>query len=612
MPKLEKAFHDAIVTANPMVAKVKTFRTTSPAAPPGAEPWGSRPIRKLLPGLALAAITLAAYLPVIWWGGFIWDDPDYVINNMTLRTLEGLLRMWTDPHALPQYYPLVHTTFWMEYQLWGLNPLGYHLVNVLLHAASALVLWRLLVRLGLPGAWLAAAIFAVHPVHVESVAWITERKNVLSGLLYLLSLGLFLRAVRVTRAPDPAPEGTAPAARSEIAAAAVPFAPLAPVWGAYACALVLFVGALLSKTVTASLPAAVLLLIWWKRGRIRPIEIAWTIPFFAVGLVLAMQTAHLEQVRVGAMGQEWQYGASPLSELLARTIIAGRALWFYAWKLAWPVNLAFIYERWEINWRDPLQYAYPAMAIVIIVALFALRRRIGRGPVVGVLFFTGTLFPALGFFNVFPHRYAFVADHFQYHASIGLIVLAAALLARATARFPLPLRAVLSGLLLFPLAVRANAQSQLYQSPITLWDDTVRKSPRNWMAWTNLGNALVAEKRIEEAIPLYEHALTLAPHVDDVQWNAGVARARQGRYREAEHHFRRTVEIKPTYVPAWEALGDLYADELDDPHSAVAAYTRALEIAPHRTATRRKLLEVLLKLDPGNEQARELLRRLER
>lgn len=546
----------------------------------------------------LIAATVIAYIPAIS-AGFIWDDPDYILNNPTLRTFDGLVQMWTDRHSLPQWYPLVHTTFWVEYQLWGTNPLGYHVVNILLHAASAIVLWRLLTMLRVPGALLAAAIFALHPVHVESVAWVTERKNVLSLLFYLLAVSAYLRAL-------PFPNDHAPAKRS--AAAAHRFD-----WKWYVASLALFLAALFSKTVTASLPAAILLVIWWKTGRIRMRDVLPTIPFFILGLVLALNTAHLEQARVGAMGHEWQYADTPLGEVLARSIIAGRALWFYAWKLVWPMNLAFIYERWTIDWRDPLQHVWPIAFLTVVGTLFALRNRIGRGPLVAVLFFAGTLFPALGFFNVFPHRYAFVADHFQYHASIGLIVLFAATLTLTAMRLRLApaLRVALACALLLPLGILTFRQTFIYENAETLWRDTVEKSPGNWMPWTNLGNALVAQKRYDEAMPYYQIALELAPHIDDVQYNAGHLAARQARYEDAAAHFRRAVEIKPTYLPAWESLGDLYANELDRPDEAFVAYLRAWQLSPGRAPLRRKLLETLPRVDSNNEQVKDLLRQME-
>src|SRR5688572_14862801 len=359
----------------------------------------------------LLAMTLIAYLPA-FRAGFIWDDPDYVVNNATLRSLDGLRQIWFVPRATPQYYPLVHTSFWIEYQLWRLNPAGYHAVNVLLHALAAVLLWRVLKLLDVPGAWLAAAIFAVHPMHVESVAWVTERKNVLSGVFYLAAALAYFRssfglwgsgigedkdtAVDSSNTRHPKPDTR------------------------YSLSLGLFVCALLSKTVTASLPATILLVIWWKRGRITRRDVVPLIPFFVIGVALALNTARLEREHVGASGAEFDFSA------LDRILIAGRAAWFYAWKLIAPVNLSFIYPRWTIDDRAAWQYAFPLAAVALVAALFVLRHRIGRGPLVAILFFGGTLVPALGFFNVYPMRYTFVADHFAYHASIGIIVLIAA------------------------------------------------------------------------------------------------------------------------------------------------------------------------------------------
>src|SRR5688572_21356693 len=310
----------------------------------------------------LLAMTLIAYLPA-FRAGFIWDDPDYVVNNATLRSLDGLRQIWFVPRATPQYYPLVHTSFWIEYQLWGLNPSGYHAVNVLLHALASILLWRVLKLLEVPGAWLAAGIFALHPVHVESVAWVTERKNVLSGVFYLASALAFLHF-----------EETAEPRRR---------------WRFYAMSLLLFVVALLSKTVTASLPAAILLVAWWKRGRVTWRDLMPLIPFFVTGVALALRTAQFEREHVGASGAEFDFTWAE------RILIAGRAAWFYAWKLIAPVNLSFIYPRWTIDDRAAAQYAFPIAAIALVMTLALLRRRIGLGALVAVLFFGGTLVPAL-------------------------------------------------------------------------------------------------------------------------------------------------------------------------------------------------------------------------
>jgi len=142
---------------------------------------------------ALILVTFAAYYPTLG-NGFVWDDDRYVEQNYQLRTLKGLERIWLEPlKAEPQYYPLTHTTLWVEFHVWRLRAFGYHLDNVLLHAAGAVMLWRILRRLNVAGAWAAAVVFAVHSLQVESVAWTTERKNVLSGLFYFLSLWAYLQ-----------------------------------------------------------------------------------------------------------------------------------------------------------------------------------------------------------------------------------------------------------------------------------------------------------------------------------------------------------------------------------------------------------------------------------
>jgi len=266
----------------------------------------------LAPALLLVGLTVGAYIPAMH-GGFIWDDDDYVQDNPTLRSLAGLGQIWFQPGATRQYYPLVHTTYWLEYRLWGLDPTGYHVVNVILHALSAVVVWRILSRLQVPGAWAAAALFALHPVHVESVAWITERKNALSGAFYLSAAWAYLRYEAARR----------------------------PRW--YGAALVLFAAALLSKTVTCTLPAALLLVLWWKgQTPMRRPAVALG-PFFVLAGTMSAVTVWMERHSVGAWGPEWDLS------LVERGLIAGRALWFYAATLLVPLDLAFIYLRWAID-----------------------------------------------------------------------------------------------------------------------------------------------------------------------------------------------------------------------------------------------------------------------
>jgi len=522
--------------------------------------------------LVLAAVTVTAYWPSLR-GGFIWDDPDYVVNNPTLRSVDGLRAMWTDIHSLPQWYPVVHTTFWVEYQLFGLRPVVYKVTNLSLHIATALLLWRLLRNLEVPGSYLAALAFALHPMHVESVAWITERKNALSGVFYLLAMLAYFRSIGLWK---PALEPTGERHKGGA---------INRQW--YLVALTLFAAALLSKTVTASLNAAVLVLIWWKRGRVDRADVLPLVPMFLMGIGMGLVTAGLERHHVGAIGPEWDYSPTWHGELAARTLIAGRAVWFYFGKLVWPHPVAFMYDRWTIDPRDWLQWLYPAAAAVVIVALFVLRNRIGRGPLAAALLFGGTLFPALGFFNVFPHRYSFVADHFQHLASIALTTLICAIIGLWLRRVNrLGVCIAVQAVVVAVLGALTFRQGFAYESPRTLWEDTLAKSPRSWVAHTNLGKLAAERNELPLAIRFHQQALSLAPGVADTWYNMGAVHASRQEWAEATDAFMRVralSEQKPwssVNLDAIVGLARIAVLHEHDPVKAEQLYQEAIGIHP--------------------------------
>jgi Flp pilus assembly protein TadD len=485
------------------------------------------------PAALLLLATLVAYAPALA-AGFVWDDDHYVTQNPLLRDLAGLARIWLEPTATPQYYPLVHTTFWLEWHAWGQAPAGYHAVNVLLHALTAILLARVLVRLGVRGAWIAAALFALHPIEVESVAWVSERKNVLSGALCLGSALAWLRreeaATRRGRAR------------------------------AYATALALFLAALLAKTVTCSLPAALLVVQWWRKGRLRAADVVPLVPFFALGVAAGLGTAWLEAHHVGARGAEWSLG------LAERGLIAGRALWFYAAKLAWPAGLTFVYPRWEIDAASVAQWAFPAAAVLVVVALWLARHRLGRAPVAAALLFTGTLAPALGFVDVYPMRYTFAADHYQYLAGIALLVPAAVALARAP-------RPVAAGLLAL-LAALTFARASAFRDAETLWRDTLAKNPGCWMAHNNLGALLAARGETQAAIVHYRESYLLYPHDAVSSYDWGVALGLEGKLDEAADRYREALRIDPEHRAAHKNLGSVHARK-GRAAEAIASYLEA-------------------------------------
>jgi tetratricopeptide (TPR) repeat protein len=447
---------------------------------------------------------------------------------------------------------LTFSSFWVEYHLWGLHALGYHLVNVLLHALNAILVWRLLRRLSVPGALLAAAVFALHPVHVESVAWVAERKNVLSGLFYLLSLSCYMRFLGVARADSPAEVQPSP-------------------WSCYALAFLFFLCALASKTVTATLPAAILLIQWWRNGRVGRQELLWAAPFLAAGLGAGLLTGHLERYTVGAVGPEW--AMSPL----ARGLVAGRAFWFYAGKLAWPARLTFIYPRWAVDPSAWPHYLFPLAAVAALAGLWTLRGRIGRGPLAAVLFFAVTLSPALGFFDVFPMRYSYVADHFQYLASLGLIVLAAAGAARLllVPGWSMPA----AGAALLALGVLTWSQAGVYHDIERVWTDTIAKNPACSMAHNNLAVLRARQGRLDDSIAEFERALASQPEDAEIHYNLGIVLAQQGRDDEEAAQYREALAIRPDYAEARNNLGDVLMRQgrLDE---AIAQYRQALALQP--------------------------------
>jgi protein O-mannosyl-transferase len=573
----------------------------------------------LVPAACLLLLTLVAYLPALG-NGFIWDDDDYVTANPTLRSLDGLFRIWLEPGAVPQYYPLTFTSLWIDYHLGGLEPFGYHLVNVLLHAANAVLAWRILLRLEVPGAWLAAALFAVHPVHVESVAWVTERKNVLSGLFYLGALLSYLRFEDFGSASGAA--ARTPGRRR-----------------AYALSLVLFVAGLLSKTVVATLPATLLLLVWWKRGRLMLRDAVPLVPFLVLGAALALVTVSVERAHVGAVGRDWDLS------FVDRCLIAGRAVWFYLGKLAWPDPLVFIYPRWTIDAKTAWQYAFPVAGFVLAGVLFALRGRIGLGPFVALAFFVFTLGPALGFVNVFPMRYSFVADHFQYLASLGPIALAAALGAiglsvasrgsSGRARTGVAVAAVV----LAVLTARTWAQARPYRDLRSIWTDTLAKNPDAWMAHNNLGLLLADEGQVgpamehfraaiavkaddsfarnnlgrllagrgdlDGAIVQFREAVALEPSSAEAWSNLGNALAAQGRFEEAAQSYQRSIAAQPRFADAYSNLGNVLF-LTGNVGAAIAAYENAVRLDPAFADARYNFGVALASADRLEEAAAQL------
>ena len=514
-----------------------------------------------MPAVLVFCATVLAYLPALT-GDFIWNDSAYV-TAPALRSLHGLVRIWTELGATEQYYPLLHSFFWVQHRLWGDHPLGYHLVTLLLHAGSAvlfaLILRRLLVRdRALPAgidqsvasaAWLAALLFALHPVHVESVAWITEQKNTLSLACYLAATLVYLRFDE-TRRPR-----------------------------TYLAALALFVLSLGCKTVTATLPAALLVVFWWKRGRpdwrrdVLPL-----LPWLALGAAAGLFSSWVEQTYLGAQGGNFDL------PLHGRVLVAGRAIWFYAGKLVWPSGLNFIYPRWTVDTAVWWQWLFPLGVLAGGAALWALRRRT-RAPLAVFLLFVGSLFPVLGFVNLYGARFSWVWDHWQYLPDLGPLALMAVGLTAVWQRAAPRLHGLGLGLvaaLAVLLGALTWAHCGMFHDDQTLYRTTLARNPGCWMAHHNLGVIWSKQPgRLNDAIAEYEEALRLKPDYTEAHNNLGLAWVQQpGRLNDAIAEYEEALRLKPDYVEAHINLGNAWAQLPGRLPDAITHYEEALRLKP--------------------------------
>jgi tetratricopeptide (TPR) repeat protein len=472
-------------------------------------------------------LVLAAYTPALR-GQFIWDDTLLVDKNPLVKGDLSLRSIWfhTD-------FPLTNVVFWTQWLVWGKNPAGYHAVNVFLHAISAVLLWGLLARLRIRGAWLAAVLFAVHPVCVASVAWISELKNTLSLPFFLLSIRWYLSFEE-----QPVENGKKAATQ----------------W--YWLSLAAFFLALLSKTSTVMLPVVLIGCAWWQRGRVTRRDWLRTGPFIALALVLGLMSVWFQhQVVTGEPVQTENF--------LGRLAGAGRAGWFYLGKALLPLNLNMIYPHWKIDSTAPASYL-PALFWCGVFALcWRFRRTWGRPALFGLGCFIVTLFPVLGFFDMYFMALSRVSDHFQYVPLIAVVAMVAAGLCSLLP--PRSLRFVVLALVL-ALSVLTLQRARVFASDETLWRDTLAKNPEAWTAHNNLGCILAGQQKYDEAISHFAASLRFNPGNAGAHCNLGRALSLQGRFAEAEPHFQAALKIKPqdaethrSYASALAGQGNMEA-----------------------------------------------------
>lgn len=490
-------------------------------------------------------LTLLVYIPIVQ-GGFIWDDDLHLTENLLTKE-DGLYRSWFTGDQ-PNYWPVTWTVLWAGWQLWGSNPLGYHVINVFLHAAISLLVWRNLFWLRIPGAWLAALVFAVHPVNVQTAAWVTQAKNLLATFFYLLAVLSYLRFEDE---------------RTKL-------------W--YFSSLLSFIVAALSKTSVVMLPFVLTLCTWWQRGKISREEIIRILPFFAIGGALGINEIFFQY---SAIGEDIVRSDG----FLSRFASAGWVVWFYLYKAIIPLNLNFIYPRWVIDSSSVISYLPAFIVIGLFVVLWYHRNNWGKACLFGLGYFVINLFPVMGFFDINFMRFSLVADHWQYTSMIGIIALfvgtAVYLWNRWQGRpqkWGVAIAVCLIGFLSMLTWVRCN----IYSNPEALYRDTVEKNPKAWLANANLGNTLTGQGKYEEAVKHYYAALRIEPNHPWILGALGNALAGQKRFDEAIGHFVEALRLDPDFAKAHHAHNDLALalSETGRSEEAKHHFGKAIEIMP--------------------------------
>src|SRR5437773_8349546 len=612
----------------------------------GAQPELREPVaralierwRRWLVPVLIALVTFAAFLPTLQNQFVNWDDDDNFLGNPHYRGLTWTHLRWMWTTHMGHYIPLTWMTLGLDYVLWGMNPVGYHLTSLLLHAANAVVFFfiaRRLLTLALPSpserghalavsAGFAALVFAIHPLRVESVAWATERRDVLSGLFYLSAILIYLWACER-------------GARGR---------------GWYWLSVAVFVLALLSKSMVVNLPVVLLILDvyplrrlggavgWWSEPARR--VYVEKIPFVLLAAA-ASAIALMAQLSHDTMGSVVQLSG------LGRLAVSMYGVSFYLWKTVAPVNLSPLYELPPtVNpWAPPFLLSY-GLVLAITAIVLAFRRRVPGLPAAWVAYIV-VLLPVLGIFQSGPQ---ITADRYTYLAGLGWAILAGAGLlscwrSSRRSKTGTPATWLLAGIafcVVVGLGVLTWNQVQVWHDSEKLWSHAAGIDPRSPVGQYSWGLALAQEGKLTEAIEHYTTALRIKPDYADAHINLGIALAQQGKLAEASEHYQQALHSKPDSADAHTNWGLALADqgklaEASDhyrqalqikPESAEVHiiwgtaladrgrlaeasehYRQALQIQPDHAAAQSNLLNVLRRLGTGKEDATSSRKRVE-
>lgn len=508
--------------------------------------------KKILQLSLLVFFCLIIYVPSLQ-NGFIWDDDTNLYKNPWIQKTEGLRDIWLT-NKMYQYYPIHFTTFWLEHKLWGLNPFGYHTINLILHILNALLFFWIATKFFPKIAFISTLLFAIHPVQVETVAWITERKNLLSLFFFLLAILAYLRFDRTRRIRD------------------------------YLFTVGMFVCALLSKPIAVCFISIPVLYKWWRDGKVTWREIRISIVFLVLGLLLAVYTLYLEFYHVGARGSVFDLTFSE------RFILSGRIIVFYLYRIISPFNFMFFYPRWIINTKIWWQWMFPFAVMLVLGALVIYRKKIGRGILALFVFYIISIFPVLGFINVYGMRFSFVADHFSYLSTPALLLLLCAsitfFLDKLNNKFQLLyfvsyiiLKRTIFIFIVLYLCSESLILTRNYRNEITLWSNLIRENPSSWAAYSNLAAEYSDIGKNEEAIVLCEKAIELDPTIHYTYYTLGNAYNKIGKKKDAIEAYKKAIQIFPGYLEAVNNLASVYVD-LGELNEAIELWEKGVQLSP--------------------------------
>lgn len=501
-------------------------------------------------GAALLAATFAAHFPATH-AGFIWDDDVSLLKNPLIASPEGLYKFWFTLKEAA-YWPITSTVLWIEWRTWGNNPAPYHTVSILLHCLSAVLLWRVLLRLNIskPGSFLAATFFAIHPVTVESVAWISELKNVLSMALSLLAVLAYLHLENQTPGQ----------------------------W--YVLALLAGCAAMLAKSSVVMLPIMLLICVWWRHSRATRLDYLRVLPFFGMSLaqaVLTIWTHHYNAIAGEVVRPEG---------LASRIAAVGWVVWFYLYKLIVPINLAMIYPRWDIDGGCFASYVPLALLLACFAVLWYYRNNWGRAPLMAFGAFVVLLAPVLGLLDMSYARYSLVADHLQYP---GIPAIAAFVGGGIGAAWTWALQkrrhwcttAIAATTVAITLAagILTWRQAQTYYDSVALWTHTLAINDRAYAGHNNLGSALLKQNKLDQAIASLTKSVTLKPNFAGAYYNRGNAYRSKGDFDHAIEDYSRAIELQPDYSEAFNNRGTINSAK-GDVTKEIQDFSMAIKLKP--------------------------------